>query len=204
MYYVVFFFFQAEDGIRDWSVTGVQTCALPIWCRLFSGIPVSVNLSPWDLEQIGFAESFKSMCDRFGISPGDIALEVTERPVRDFPFKHYSDSLRMLGSLGVSLKVDDFGVGEASPGRLMESAWADVKIDASLVPFRRSDKRKLAICSALITLVKSFSIHATVEGIETEEQAAIAKELGADAGQGYLFARPMDLEDALHWIKKRT
>src|SRR5437588_3246968 len=75
------FFFQAEDGIRDHCVTGVQTCALPIWRR--SGPPaaelgISVNVSPRQLAQPDFAATVARALETTGANPRQLCLEITE------------------------------------------------------------------------------------------------------------------------------
>ncbi|MEM9246769.1 MAG: EAL domain-containing protein, partial [Cyanobacteria bacterium P01_F01_bin.153] len=75
--------------------------------------------------------------------------------------------------------------------RLLDAPWQAVKIDRSLVPLDGNDTERRLLCGSIVKLTKDLNIKTIVEGVETEEQAQIVRDMGADAAQGYLFAKPV-------------
>src|SRR5256885_3132125 len=123
-----FFFFQAEDGIRDYKVTGVQTCALPIsasdcraWrCKGLPPIRVAVNISPPELRQRNIAgEILEAIGDLVGDPAWGIDIEITEGALGDS--SSCVHALRLLRAAGIRIAIDDFGTGFSSLGRLSRS-----------------------------------------------------------------------------------
>jgi EAL domain-containing protein (putative c-di-GMP-specific phosphodiesterase class I) len=91
----------------------------------------------------------------------------------------------------VSIALDDFGTGFASLTHLKQFPVDHIKIDQSFVRGLERDQADRAIVSAVVALGRNLGMRVTAEGVETDQQAARLRELGCDAGQGYLFAKPM-------------
>ena len=96
--------------------------------------------------------------------------------------------------MGVKLAIDDFGTGYSSLSYLHRFAVDIVKLDRSLVAAMDDGEQGPAVARAVATIAKSLDLISVAEGIETDEQLAIAKALGFDWGQGMLLAPPMDAQ----------
>ncbi|MEM6502465.1 MAG: EAL domain-containing protein [Cyanobacteria bacterium P01_C01_bin.89] len=168
----------AADQVKEWH------CA----------IPISVNVSPWDLEQESFVSRLIAKSKASGIDVSYLSLEITERAIAT-NLNYYVATLQELSSLQVSLKIDDFGAGESGLRRLLDAPWQAVKIDRSLVPVDGDDAERCLLCTSIVKLAKDLGITTIVEGIETEQQASIVRGMGADAAQGYFFSKPAPARD---------
>jgi EAL domain-containing protein (putative c-di-GMP-specific phosphodiesterase class I) len=98
--------------------------------------------------------------------------------------------LRQLDHLGISLVIDDFGIGYSSLSYLKNFPIRKLKIDRSFVAELDRSSAVLAIVKAVIGLAASLSMDVVAEGIETEAQCAVLSALGCTLGQGFLFGRP--------------
>jgi diguanylate cyclase (GGDEF)-like protein len=152
--------------------------------------PISINVSPRDLEQSNFIENLKQYCDQNYVNFNLISLEITERAVAG-NLNYYNQVLQDLNKLNIALKIDDFGIGDSSLKRLLESPWKFIKIDCTLIPKTLEDKSKLKVCRAIQNLSKDLGITVIAEGVETETQRMILIDLGIEQGQGFLFAKPL-------------
>jgi diguanylate cyclase (GGDEF)-like protein len=152
--------------------------------------PISINVSPRDLEQLNFIENLKQYCDQNYVNFNLISLEITERAVAG-NLNYYNQVLQDLNKLNIALKIDDFGIGDSSLKRLLESPWKFIKIDHTLIPKTLEDKSKLKVCRAIQNLSKDLGITVIAEGVETETQRMILIDLGIEQGQGFLFAKPL-------------
>jgi EAL domain-containing protein (putative c-di-GMP-specific phosphodiesterase class I) len=98
--------------------------------------------------------------------------------------------LRRLKKLGVSIAMDDFGIGHSSLGYLRSFPFDRIKIDQSFIRDLPKKQDSLAIIRAVVGLSRSLGIVTTAEGVETQEQLEVLKAEGCTEAQGYLFSRP--------------
>ena len=106
-------------------------------------------------------------------------------------------TLRELRELGVQIVLDDFGIGFSSISWLKRHPLGAIKIDRSFVGELAGGPRDRAIVEALIAMARALGCTVTAEGVETEEQLRILRELGCDRVQGFLLARPLVREQLL-------
>lgn len=153
---------------------------------------VSVNLSMQQLMDIGFVERLERLLKTYGIERGRLALEVTERMLvsRD---ARVENSIARLRDLGYTFLMDDFGTGYSNLETMMNFPFDKIKVDKSIVDLACKDNYESL--QTLIRLIHHNGFEAVVEGVETEEQASRIISCGADYLQGFLYARPMPLED---------
>lgn len=172
-------------------------------CREAAGWPaeigVSVNLSPSQLARPDFMLSVIRAVHEAGLSPSRLDLEITET----VPLSENSAMramLEQLRSLGVTISLDDFGVGYSSLSYLRSFPFDRIKIDMSFVRDigRRADAE--AILKAAIGLGGALKMRTTAEGVETEAQRDWLVGQGCDEGQGYLFSRPVPAADAARLV----
>lgn len=124
------------------------------------------------------------------LEPKYLGLEITETTaVSDITYT--INVLNRLKELGVFVIMDDFGTGYSNLSYLSEMSIDELKIDKSFVWDLEKNEKNRAISKTIILLAKQFNILVTAEGIESEKQLNILKELGSDTGQGYYFSRPV-------------
>ena len=103
--------------------------------------------------------------------------------------------LAALKRLGVRIAIDDFGTGHSSIAYLRQFPVDTLKIDSSFVGMIGSSTEALAIVDTLIDIGRTLALQTVGEGIEDPEQLELLQRAGCDAGQGFLFTRPLDPED---------
>jgi diguanylate cyclase (GGDEF)-like protein len=159
------------------------------------GLPVSVNVSPRQLADADFVDTVRNIIDQGGIDASELCLEVTESALFSEPDTALL-RLSALRALGVRLAIDDFGIGFSSLWHLRQVPEVDLlKIDRAFISEIGENRKDSAIVGAVIVLAGSLGMEIVAEGIETEEQAAELRAMGADFGQGWYFGRPRELHD---------
>ena len=153
---------------------------------------VSINVSPRHFHSENFAERLLQMLDDVGAEPSRLRIEITEVALLDDAPR----ALRMLRTLrerGVFALLDDFGTGFSALSYLHRFPIHALKIDQSFVAGLGDDlhPESLALVRAILALAGTLGIATIGEGVETEAQAAILRQLGCTMGQGFLFGRPM-------------
>lgn len=160
---------------------------------------VSVNISPlqWDERLIG---DLQSVLAETGLPPERLELEVTE-------YVFLIDNAvglalaKRIDALGTALVLDDFGTGYSSLGHLHRIPFKSIKIDQSFIRSAAGgDAGASAIIRGIVTMARALGMEITAEGIETEADLLLVKELGCSRAQGYYLAKPMDVEAVRHAI----
>jgi diguanylate cyclase (GGDEF)-like protein/PAS domain S-box-containing protein len=162
-------------------------------------VRLSVNLSARQLSEAGLVPDIKAALGAYGTDPSSIILEITESVLMSDP-----DSLstvKAIHDLGISLHVDDFGTGYSSLAYLKTLPVDALKIDRVFVDGLGTDGDDHAIVTAVIALARAMSLGVIAEGVETEAQLRVLRDLGCDHAQGYLFARPMPFDDLVAWFR---
>ncbi len=129
--------------------------------------------------------------------------ELTESAVVSDP-AGVSATLQALKRLGARIALDDFGTGYSNLAYLQQLPIDVLKIDRSLVTGMTDDPDKLAIVNAIVSLSRALGMRTTAEGIETPAVAKALRGMGCTSGQGYLFARPLEADDAFSLIASST
>lgn len=163
------------------------------WPSGEDGVPttVAVNVSLRQLLSVGFPERVRGLLEESGFDPRRLCLEVTETALASDVAAVVS-TLEALRDLGVRLAIDDFGTGHASLTYLARFPVDHVKVDQSFVAGLGQDAGSAAIVGGVIAMAHTFDLQVIAEGVETDTQLGILRDLGADAVQGYLLARPTD------------
>ena len=164
-----------------------------------SPLTVAVNLSAQQLQEPDFIDDVRAILDATGIEPNQLLLEMTETVM----FHDTTTTLTRLEAireLGVRIAIDDFGTGYSSLGYLRRFRVDVLKIAREFVgPADRSEE--WAFAAAIIALGRTLGLTVVAEGIETPGQLERLQSLGCAYGQGYLFARPVDAESTVRFLR---
>jgi diguanylate cyclase (GGDEF)-like protein/PAS domain S-box-containing protein len=148
---------------------------------------LSVNVSPRQLQDAGLVERVRSVLTTSRMAPSSLVLEITESAmVHDTGSS--IESFRALKELGVRLAIDDFGTGYSSLSYLHRFPIDIVKIDRSFVEQLATGESSLA--SAIVSMAQALHLTTIAEGVETEEQQRMLRDLGCDLAQGFHLASP--------------
>jgi diguanylate cyclase len=154
------------------------------------GATLCVNVSPRQLATPGFVRDVADTVKEFGINPGSLCLEVTERAVRH-DFDSTRETLAELKGVGVQIAIDDFGTGGAVLSQLKSLPVDMLKIDGGFVRDLDADANDLAIVRAIIGLAEAFDLQLVAEGVETPAAALTLMRHGCHQAQGFLLSRPL-------------
>jgi diguanylate cyclase (GGDEF)-like protein/PAS domain S-box-containing protein len=171
-------------------------------------VPVSLNISPAQLQRGELRTMISTLLATYGLSPELLQLEMTERAVFDLSVPQAGesrrDSIAQIRELGVKIAIDDFGTGYSSLSYLKHWQVDSLKIDKSFVRDLATDSSDLAIVSAVIAIAKHLRIQVIAEGIEAYQQAEILRNLGCHLGQGFLFSRPVPVDQCRQLLAMST
>lgn len=191
--------------IGDWVLT--EACRqLQIWRQIgLTGRPIAINVSGRQLQQNAFVDGMLKVIGRFGLTPDDIEIEVTENGLLD-PTSVAKENLKRLRDAGMKIALDDFGVGYSSLSHLRDLPISRLKIDRSFTVGCARDGNTKTIVSAVIDMAHNLQprLNVTAEGIETLTHQTWMQHLGCDAAQGFLLARPMSAEDFVNQFVPRS
>jgi diguanylate cyclase (GGDEF)-like protein len=173
--------------IGDWVIR--EACAEA--ARWEPGMRVAVNVSAAQLTGAGLARTVLNALAATRLEPSQLELEVTESVFLGDDAATLA-SLERLRSLGVRLVLDDFGKGYSSFGYLSRAHFSKIKIDQSFVRGAAEGVQEfVAIVHAILALARGLKVETTAEGVETEAQAEVMRQLGCSQLQGFHFGRPV-------------
>jgi diguanylate cyclase (GGDEF)-like protein/PAS domain S-box-containing protein len=197
----------AEDSglivpIGNWVLA--QSCqTLVRWSEMgphLSTCTMSVNVSPVQLKSSAFLGELEVILNASGVDPHLLCLEITESILMEDD-DDFSATLLRLRSIGVQVSIDDFGTGYSSLAYLRRFPVDEVKIDQSFIKGLGRDPFSSALVSAVIMIGESLGLRIVAEGVENIIQLTALRELGVQHAQGFLFARPADLEKCSQAMK---
>lgn len=163
---------------REWQLLGLN-----------AGV-MSVNVSQRQFNSPTFIADVKKTLQLSGLSPQYLNIEITESMTSDVDY--CQSILHELRNIGTQVSIDDFGTGYSSLSYLSRFPLTHLKIDQTFV---RNLETDTVIVKAIIDLAKNLHLRVVAEGVETEEQALFLKQSGCDEAQGYLYSRPLPVED---------
>ena len=155
-------------------------------------LTMNINVSGVQLAHAGFVDFIASTMERRGIRPEQINLEVTESVLMDAA--GVIPIMQRLADMGIKLSIDDFGTGYSSLSYLHSLPFDTLKIDRSFVDRMGDDGKGQEIVRSIVALGRALGKSLVAEGIETEAQLAMLRELRCDEGQGYYFSKPLSAE----------
>jgi diguanylate cyclase (GGDEF)-like protein len=184
-------------SIGEWILR--EACQqLRTWQRKFptaSSLQMSINLSSRQIQQFNLVDKLVDIITDIGLNGANIRLELTETMLMDRGEKTI-ELLSQIKDKKIQLSIDDFGTGYSSLSYLHRFPIDNLKIDRSFVSLINTEGENHQIVNTIITLAHSLGIKAIAEGVETLEQLTQLKNLGCDEAQGYLFAKPVNFQQA--------
>jgi diguanylate cyclase (GGDEF)-like protein/PAS domain S-box-containing protein len=174
------------------------------WCGLVADdLPrLTVNVSNAQFRQGDLVGMVSRVLQATGLEARLLELEITESALIQDP-DAAARHLEALHAMGVRIAVDDFGTGYSSLGYLRRFPIDVVKVDRSFVRDITSDTQDTALVSAIFKMCHVLDLESVAEGVETVPQLALLREQGCDTVQGYLFARPLPLDDLRDFLVVR-
>ncbi len=170
---------------------------LRAWQELFPSDPplaIAVNITPKQFAQPDLAAQIGQILQQTGIEPKCLDLEITET-IAMADARHSSVALAQLKALGARLSIDDFGTGYSSLSRLQRFPVDTLKIDRAFISRMDSDLETYEIVRIIVMLAHSLGLKVVAEGVETQEQVDMLKQIGCELAQGYLFSKPVSQQD---------
>lgn len=161
-----------------------------------SHIKVAINLSSRQFRDPDLLVTIRQMIEEYAIDPTSMELEITESLLmHDIGLA--IGTLKELQALGITIAIDDFGIGYSSFNYLKTLPINVLKIDREFIKEIPDHLDDMEITAAMISMAHRLNMRVVAEGIETEVQRAFLEEHHCDVGQGYLFGRPVTLSNLL-------
>lgn len=160
---------------------------------------MTVNLSPMQLFSPSVISQVQTVLSATGIESHHLKLEITESQLMESGDQAIQ-LLEQLRYLGICLSLDDFGTGYSSLARLQSLPLDTLKIDRSFVSQLTPERTERTMVHTILDLAEQLKMQVVAEGIETPTQMQILRSLNCDYGQGYLFARPLNVQAVEHLL----
>ncbi|GIG23710.1 hypothetical protein Cch01nite_44340 [Cellulomonas chitinilytica] len=151
--------------------------------------PVAVNLSAHDVTSSTVVDVIEGLLERHGVPPELLEVEITETALVADPSR-VVPVLKRLGSIGVKVAIDDFGIGNTSIAQMRDLPVDELKIDRLFVSDLRDGGRagSEVVVQAMVDLAHSFDLRVVAEGVEDQETATALRRLGVDQAQGFWYS----------------
>jgi diguanylate cyclase len=173
------------------------------WREQGQELSVAVNLSARNLLEPHLDAFVADLLARYGVPATLLELEVTESAIIEDPARAIG-MLRRLHDLGITVAVDDFGIGNTSMSQLGTMPLRTIKIDRSFVTHLADDDPALVLVKAIVDLAHEFGLTAVAEGVETPDVIERLRRLGCDVAQGYHWSRPVPPDELLDVVDRLT
>ncbi len=162
---------------------------------------LSINLSSIQLEDEATLGIVRRALDRFSLDPGRFCIEVTESAVVA-DHAQTRKTLEEFKALGLRVSIDDFGTGYSSLAYLHSLPATTVKIDRSFVERLGGTEDSMAVVRAIVEMSHALGLRVVAEGVSSVEAGKAVAELGCDVAQGFLWAKPMPVQQFDEWWNK--
>ncbi|MBA6381251.1 EAL domain-containing protein, partial [Colwellia sp. BRX10-1] len=164
-------------------------------------LTLSVNVSAKQFFQTDFAAQVIATVRRYDINPTKLKLELTESMLVE-SIENFISTINTLKEIGIKISLDDFGTGYSSLQYLKKLGIYQLKIDQSFVRDIATDIHDQVIVRTIIAMAHSLDINVVVEGVETEEQRQVLLTIGCSHFQGYLFSKPVHIDEFEGLVRK--
>lgn len=184
--------------LTDWVLkTAVKQ--LSEWGKRNINFSIAVNLSVWNLQDPELYDYVKNLLREYNVPANRLVMEVTESAVMSDPDSAV-ETMSRLSNLGITLSIDDFGVGFSSLQYLKRLPVKELKIDKSFVMDMIVDENDAVIVKSTISLAHNLGLGVIAEGVENQEVYDLLKIIGCDKAQGFYMGKPMSVEALEEWM----
>lgn len=172
-----------------------------LWRRGFKE-RMSINVSAHDLLRKSFIQNLQNIASNIGISLDYITIELTESAaMEDFEFAQ--KVFNELSALGIQIAIDDFGTGYSSLSTLAHLPFNELKVDKQFVSNIVTSTKNQSITKSIVDLANHLDAHVVAEGVDNPIAEQWLAKMGCHIGQGYLYAKGLNLEDYIQWRNKQ-
>jgi len=179
--------------IGEWVIRSACRQILDWRCAGHPVVPIAVNVSPQQFQEQTFTATVVDILREMKLDPDMLELEITETTVMTDAEESIA-KLNKCREFGLCISMDDFGTGYSSLSYLRKLPIDTLKVDRSFVAAIDSEDETRAIVNATIVLAHQLGLKVVAEGVETETQSRLLKDMGCDALQGYLVSKPLPAE----------
>lgn len=189
--------------IGDW-VLSESIAQHQAWKQQGKLIPISINVSPKQLENSVFVERLLNLPQEYPqVDLSMIELEITETSMMKNP-QQTCALLERIAHSGIRIAIDDFGTGYSSFAALKRGAFHKLKIDRSFITQMEKDSEDAVIVTAIIRMAETLGLKTIAEGVEHETQSDLLASLGCRHIQGFLYGRPMPADQVINHMQQLT
>ena len=190
------------DLLGEWVIRAACQ-QIKSWNKSGRNITVSVNIANHHLVSQNFMPNLIKIVDEIGVNPESLEIEMTEETAMT-AHNRAKHVIQALKESGFTVSLDDYGKGYSNLARLADLEIDVIKLDLSLVSGITEDPRRAIIVASALDMAKNLNCKTVAEGIETEEQARFISSMGCDYLQGFLFAKPMPVNELDRWMSERA
>ena len=185
------------DELTNWGLTTSLRQWLE-WQEAGLDPSIAFNISALSLQHLDFPDLVERMCRALEVPTDRLVLELTEGATQ--PLVKLMDTLTRFRIKGIGLAIDDFGVGYSTLMQLRQLPFTEIKIDRFFVDDAPTSKDSALIVKSIIDLAHGLGLTVTAEGVETEQQLILLRDLGCDVAQGYFVAEPLPPDQLIPWL----
>ena len=172
------------------------------WAELHKSlVPIALNISPFQCRDPAFGARLIGAVEQANVDPRLINIEITESSMAK-SLDVIQKNLAMLRTFGIGISIDDFGTGFSSLSLLKDLPLNALKIDQSFVRDIGKDTGAETIVHAIVDMARKLGFRTIAEGVETEQQVAMLRDVGVDDLQGYYFSKPVLGDQFASWLAK--
>jgi diguanylate cyclase (GGDEF)-like protein len=192
------------NPLEEWVVQAA-CLTLKAWTKepLTQDLKLAVNVTAHQLNRRGFVDAVKDALHSTGADADRLCLELTEHVMLD-AIEEVSGVMLELKALGIGFALDDFGTGYSSLSYLKRLPIDALKIDRSFVRDIEVDPSDREIVQTIVNIATSLRVAVVAEGVETEMQALLLRQMNCDFYQGYLFGKPMSSTELIAYLRAQA
>ena len=169
--------------------------------QLGESLKLSFNMSPCQLNDLNCPNKLLLLLQKYGVLPSDVVVEITEQHA----LSSYTqlETLNRFRIFGFGISLDDFGTGYSSLAYLRKLPIDKIKIDRSFIQEVATNDSDLTIVKTMVELSHGLGKRVLAEGVETQQQLQLLRNIGCDAVQGYFISKPISEEEFTKYLKRK-
>jgi len=188
--------------IGNWVLEQACKDVLAVNIEYGTNLKVAVNISPKQFRQRNFLATIRKIIAQTGCDPTCVELEITESMVME-DVENAIKTMESIRDIGISLSMDDFGTGYSSLAYLRKFPINALKVDRSFVDGMMNSSADASIVSAICSIGRNLGLEVIAEGVENEFEIPLLKEMGCTLIQGFLYGKPMVLDQLTEQFLKK-